>query len=62
MQGFQISHLAVGNLDAFVGDGLVEFGGDVRPVRIVVPAIRLTMTLWLVSGWPRQFIEISLKN
>ena len=33
-----------------------------RPVRVVVPAIRLTMTSWLVSGWPRQFIEIWLKR
>jgi hypothetical protein len=34
----------------------------VRPVRVVVPAIRLTATSWLVSGWPRQFIEIWLNS
>ena len=29
---------------------------------MVVPAIRLTMTSWLVSGRPRQFIEIWLNS
>jgi hypothetical protein len=48
----------VGDLDAFGVDGLVELGGDFQAGAVVVPAIRLTMTSWLVSGWPRQFIEI----
>jgi hypothetical protein len=30
----------------------------VRPVRVVVAAIVCTMTSWLVSGLPRQFIEM----
>src|SRR5216683_3555653 len=31
----------------------------VRPVRAVVAAMVWTMTSWLVSGRPRQFIEIA---
>ncbi len=30
----------------------------VSPVRVVVAAIVCTMTSWLVSGRPRQFIEM----
>ena len=29
------------------------------PVRVVVAAMVSTMTSWLVSGLPRQFIEIA---
>ena len=30
----------------------------VSPVRVVVAAMVFTMTSWLVSGRPRQFIEM----
>jgi len=32
------------------------------PVRVVVEPMSWTMTSWLVSGWPRQFIEIAEKS
>ena len=40
-----------------VGAG-VEFGVTLSPARVVVAAMVCTMTSWLVSGRPRQFIEM----
>jgi hypothetical protein len=34
----------------------------VSPVRVVVAAMLLTMTSWLVSGRPRQLVEMWLNS
>ena len=55
---FEVAHLLVGDLDACGVVGGVEFGVTVSPVRVVVAAMVLTTTSWLVRGRPRQFIEM----
>ena len=56
--GGEVLHLLVGDLDA----GGVSPGSSsawtLSPVLVVVAAMVLTMTSWLVSGRPRQFIEM----
>lgn len=50
--------IAVGDLDAdFVGAGSGS-AGAVGPARVVVAALLFTMASWLVSGRPRQFMEM----
>ena len=51
-------HLLVGHLDPFLVDAVIEFSSDGQPVRVVVPAIRLTTTSRLSRTRPRQFMEM----
>ena len=52
----QGGHLRVADLDSGGVGAVVQAGLQVRPVRVVVAAMLLMMTSWLVSGRPRQFI------
>src|SRR6266540_2752770 len=49
-------HLPVADLHPGGIGGGIQLGADGQPVRVVVAAMLLTMTWWLVSGRPRQLV------
>jgi hypothetical protein len=55
---FAAFHLLVGDLDALGVVAVPSSACTVSSVREVVAAMVLTMTSWLSSGRPRQFIEM----
>ena len=59
---FEVAHLLVGDLDACGVVPVSSSAVTVSPVRVVVAAMVLTMTSWLVRGLPRQFIEMWLNS
>jgi hypothetical protein len=54
---FEAFHLLVGDLDALAVVRVSSSACTVSPVQVVGAAMLLTLTLWLSSGRPRQFIE-----
>jgi hypothetical protein len=54
-----VSQLGVGHLDAPWIKTFIQTGPTLRPVLVVVLAIRFTTTSWLARGRPRQFIEMA---
>jgi hypothetical protein len=55
-------HLPIADPGAGLVGGGVELGADFQPGAMVVDAMLFTMTSWLVSGQPRQFIVMWEKS
>lgn len=55
---FDFFEFLIGYSKAFRIKTGVNLGLNFQPRLVVVPAIKLTMTSWLIKGFPRQFILI----